>query len=384
MQGRVKRCLLVVGASAEVWNYDNERGPKFDVNAEYVREYFRQRKLNVTSGCLELNGVKTVDKTGHVHPDSAQQIEKCYYKWIDDLTEDSNCILNIPLALRMPDEEYGIDDEDISCTPNHEAPSPDTNPPLDTSDQDDRPWGSAILKKGERDAIERALISQALSVEPNELAVSLQEDGWWQGLPWRMIAKALHVQRILFKQDGWNIKYEVLGRVIERAMQLERTATPIAISLEQVWSILIVDPVEFANALADVKRYNCLRCGSCPEPAYRKENTHGNCPAWNEVYCHQCFNTEDNIQEQDQTIFEGNDSYIKGVAQDGTSEYECQNQCEWDEAKTTLCVHRWNRRQKRMWNYCKVQDSQDSRTYPPMVCKRSECLGNIKLQPQCS
>ena len=117
-----------------------------------------------------------------------------------------------------------------------------------------------------------------------------------------MIAKALHVQRLLFKTDGWNIKYDVLGRVIERACELEETAVPMAPNLESLWSTLIRNPEQFAADLAKTKRYNCMRCAQEPTDCYRIEKRWGEETKWKEVFCQTCFSVL--VDEQNEGFYE--------------------------------------------------------------------------------
>ena len=80
-----------------------------------------------------------------------------------------------------------------------------------------RQWGFIALERGERWCMERGLLSQACSAEPTDLPESLQGDGWWLGLSWRQIAKALYVQQILLRQEGWNVSRGAFMQLIEQA-----------------------------------------------------------------------------------------------------------------------------------------------------------------------
>ena len=70
----------------------------------------------------------------------------------------------------------------------------------------DRKEGFVELERGEFEQFARQLCSNVTLLSPDALEQSLLEDDWWRGNSWRLIAKALYVQRQLLVEDGWYVR----------------------------------------------------------------------------------------------------------------------------------------------------------------------------------
>ena len=151
-----------------------------------------------------------------------------------------------------------------------------------------RPWGFVELQRGEFDVIFGMLVSQAFSPEPLDLLESFRYDGWWPGLRWCDVAKALYVQGRMFEDDGWNIPRRVFKRLIEDAMRLHEQGHAVSRTSEDFLASLVPDPRKLESALQKARRFPCCVCGVVLTDVYRPQANAAVPRDRKQVYCQGC------------------------------------------------------------------------------------------------
>ena len=73
--------------SAATWQYDAWHATAYDVNAEKMRDAFREQLVCTSSGAPELRRLKLSDAIGHVHPDSERVVFNAFKIWLDKCLE---------------------------------------------------------------------------------------------------------------------------------------------------------------------------------------------------------------------------------------------------------------------------------------------------------
>ena len=99
----------------------------------------------------------------------------------------------------------------------------------------------------------------------------------------------IFVQERWLVNDGWNVPFHVFRQLIERALTLHDSGTPVPKSLEELCFQLVPDSIKFARALNKIKRYPCVRCGCVPEQCNRKPTRRGERVPKREVFCSSCY-----------------------------------------------------------------------------------------------
>ena len=158
-----------------------------------------------------------------------------------------------------------------------------------------RKWGFGPMERGEFALLEAQIRANAISATPVEIADSLQGDGWWLGLSWSAIAKALCVQCTLLLRDGWRVPWIFKALLVESAMRHHELGAPLPSSLGDLHDMLFGQSRSLrrqqAKLLKKCERLTCLHCGQeVSGDVHRKPTAPGEDRApLSEVFCKTCY-----------------------------------------------------------------------------------------------
>ena len=91
MQSKASASFAVVGGSSNVWGYNTcmseDKRRLYDQHAARLAWTFRERGVRSTTGAVELEGIQTVDRIGHVSTQSQQIVFAAYETWVQRALE---------------------------------------------------------------------------------------------------------------------------------------------------------------------------------------------------------------------------------------------------------------------------------------------------------
>jgi hypothetical protein len=126
--------------------------------------------------------------------------------------------------------------------------------------------------------------------EPGDFTLCDEEDWFfWQGFSWKQVAVALHVQSLLFLEEGWNVPRRVFMYLVEEAMHLHEHGAGLATSMDDLRTSLAGRHKWVWKKLKQASRFLCFNCQCDVESPLRRQAHGGQRPHFAEVYCKSCY-----------------------------------------------------------------------------------------------
>jgi len=202
-----------------------------------------------------------------------------------------------------------------------------------------REWGFVDLVRYEFAALADQLQSQAFVDSPADFYESLH-DGWWTGMPWRLVAKALHVQSRLFLSDGWALPLCFFKHLVEEALLRHDAAAPAPANGEELQRTLFDGWPQLRKKLQKVRMRSCVVCGVRPTTAYRPSTRPGSeRPPLSEIYCRGCFEMRGDLGAASQMLEK---SAVDASEAAATNALQAEPTCAGDSTRRQ-CPHRARR-----------------------------------------
>ena len=274
MKAKSRRQFAVGGGSSSTWNYSHPEdvNRRYDDNADRLVAAFEACGVRACTGAHELVGMKIVDKIRHVGFQSYNVVEAAFFRWFDFATQEQRTDFEATASDTCGSGggmtiagECGDD----ACDEKQEEDAREIAG-AQAEAEVVRKYGFVALERGEFEHLRGTLSANACVSEPGEFEQTLLEDGWWQGLPWLGVAKALHVTQRLLMENGWNVPSFVVQPLVEAAMQQhEAGARPCKASVD-LHEILFCEAAWVKKKLMKCKRLHCVSCAtSCELECFR-------------------------------------------------------------------------------------------------------------------
>ena len=132
-------------------------------------------------------------------------------------------------------------DQDVVVVPEPPLVQPSFTVVTDDESTDDKPTrkhGFVPLERCEYSSLDGDIRAHASCAEPTYILQSIKEDGWWIGLSWMSVAKALFVVCRELLRDGWDLPGVFQMTLVETAMCQHDLGTPLVESGDELYDIL--------------------------------------------------------------------------------------------------------------------------------------------------